>query len=182
MAESVWSSAVPSSIVSLLTDVAILALLAAFVSSCRGDHALAAFIHAKSYYTLRFFFAIMVGRKSRFSNVALRFKNFPPANPDDFERLCLRLLKAHWNLPSLELYGRRGERQHGVDIIDMSGAEALRAAQCKLYDERGTLPPAEIQAEVNAAKEFPLPLGVYAICTTARVSTARDNPPGSPGV
>jgi hypothetical protein len=59
----------------------------------------------------------------RFSNVALRFKNPPPANPDDFERLCLRLLKAHWNLPALELYGRRGERQHGVDIIDMSGAD-----------------------------------------------------------
>jgi tetratricopeptide (TPR) repeat protein len=107
--------------------------------------------------------------------VALRFKNPPPANPDDFERLCLRLLKAHWNLPTLELYGRRGERQHGVDIIDMSGAEALRAAQCKLYDQSGTLPPAEIQAEVDAAKGFPLPLGVYAICTTARVSTQAQN-------
>jgi tetratricopeptide (TPR) repeat protein len=107
--------------------------------------------------------------------VAFRFKNPPPANPDDFERLCLRLLKAHWYLPKLELYGRRGERQYGVDIVDMSGAEALRAAQCKLYDQSGTLPPAEIRAEVDAAKEFPLPLGVYAICTTARVSTQAQN-------
>jgi hypothetical protein len=57
----------------------------------------------------------------------------------------------------------------------MSGAEALRAAQCKLYDQSGTLPPAEIQAEVDAAKGFPLPLGVYAICTTARVSTQAQN-------
>jgi tetratricopeptide (TPR) repeat protein len=107
--------------------------------------------------------------------MGLRFRNPPLANPDDFERLCLRLLKAHWNLPTLELYGRRGERQHGVDIIDMSGAEALRAAQCKLYDPSGTLPPADIHAEVNAAKGFPLPLGVYAICTTARVSTQAQN-------
>ncbi len=66
-------------------------------------------------------------------------------------------------------------RGSGVDIIDMSGAEALRAAQCEFYDQSGTLPPAEIHAEVDAAKEFPLPLGVYAICTTARVSTQAQN-------
>lgn len=53
----------------------------------------------------------------------LRIRNRPPANPEDFERLCLRVLKAHWNCPTLELYGRRGEGQHGIDIIDMSGEE-----------------------------------------------------------
>ena len=107
--------------------------------------------------------------------MAFRFKNSPPANPDDFERLCLRLLKAYWKCPTLELYGRRGERQHGVDIIDVGFGEPLRAAQCKLYDERETLPPAEIQAEVDAAKKFPFQLGIYAICTTARVSTQAQN-------
>jgi hypothetical protein len=102
--------------------------------------------------------------------MAFRSKNSPPANPDDFERLCLRLLKAHWNCSTLELYGRRGYRQDGIDIIDIGGAEPLRAAQCKLYDERTTLPPAVIEAEVGAAKRFPFSLGRYAICTTARVS------------
>jgi tetratricopeptide (TPR) repeat protein len=47
----------------------------------------------------------------------------------------------------------------------------LRAAQCKRYDELTTLPPADIEAEVNAAKGFDFRLGVFAICTTARVST-----------
>lgn len=101
----------------------------------------------------------------------LRIRNRPPANPEDFERLCLRVLKAHWNCPTLELYGRRGEGQHGIDIIDMSGEEPLRAAQCKRYDEGDTIPPADIKAEVEAAKTFDVRLGIYAICTTARVST-----------
>jgi len=83
----------------------------------------------------------------------------------------LTLLKAHWQCPTLELYGRRGENQQGIDIIDMAGAEPLRAAQCKLYDTRITLPPAEIKKEVRAAVNFSLPLGLYAICTTAKVST-----------
>jgi tetratricopeptide (TPR) repeat protein len=57
----------------------------------------------------------------------------------------------------------------------MSGGEPLRAAQCKLYDDRETLPPTEIEAEVEAAKDFPFQLGIYAICTTARVSTQAQN-------
>lgn len=102
--------------------------------------------------------------------MGFRFKNSPPANPDDFELLCLRLLKAHWNCPTLERYVRKGYEQHGIDIIDMSGSEPLRAAQCKLYDSRETLPPADIEAEVNAARDFQFKLGTYAICTTARIS------------
>ena len=103
--------------------------------------------------------------------MSLRIRNSPPANEADFERLCLRVLKAYWSCPTLELYGRRGERQQGIDIIDMSGAVPLRAAQCKLYDPRNTLPPADIKREVQAATTFAFPLGIYALCTTARVST-----------
>lgn len=103
--------------------------------------------------------------------MSLRIRNSPPANEADFERLCLRVLKAYWNCATLELYGRRGERQQGIDIIDMGGAEPLRAAQCKLHDPRNSLPPAAIKEEVEAATTFAFPLGIYALCTTARVST-----------
>jgi hypothetical protein len=102
--------------------------------------------------------------------LAYRFKNAPPANEADFERLSLRLLKAYWSCPTLELLGRRGERQDGIDILDTSGDEPLKAAQCKLYDPNKTLPPSEIEAEINAAKGFPFPLGIYGLLTTARVS------------
>lgn len=48
----------------------------------------------------------------------------------------------------------------------------LRAAQCKCHEAWKTLPPAEIEDEVNKAKSFEEPIGVYAILTTAKVSAA----------
>lgn len=101
---------------------------------------------------------------------AIRLNFPPPQNESEFERLCLRLLRVHWNCPRLELYARRGEKQNGIDIIDLSGSSPLRAAQCKCYEAWKTLPPAEIEEEVRKAKTFPEPLRTYAILTTAKVS------------
>ncbi|MCI0565198.1 MAG: hypothetical protein MN733_42570, partial [Nitrososphaera sp.] len=93
-----------------------------------------------------------------------------PQYEDEFERLCLRLLQVHWKCPTLELFGRRGEEQYGIDIIDLGGSIPLRAAQCKCHEPWKTLPPAEIEKEVRKAKTFVEPLGTYAILTTAKVS------------
>lgn len=101
--------------------------------------------------------------------IAQRFRI--PANDDDFERMCLELLRRHWSRPGLAIFGKRGERQYGIDILDLSGATPVYAAQCKLKEEHKSLQPAEIQAEVNEAKKFTTPLGRYAILTTAKVST-----------
>jgi tetratricopeptide (TPR) repeat protein len=97
-----------------------------------------------------------------------------PKNDDEFELLCLKLLRKRWNCPQLEQFGKRGERQYGIDLIDLSGAEPLRAAQCKLHEVHKTIPPREIEEEVKKAKAFSLPLGIYAILTTAKVSTQTD--------
>lgn len=99
----------------------------------------------------------------------------PLENERDFEFLCLKLLRVHLGCPTLELYGRRGEKQHGVDIIDLGGSMPLRAAQCKLHQHGKTLTATEIEEEVNKAKGFEEPIGVYAILTTARVSTEAQN-------
>jgi tetratricopeptide (TPR) repeat protein len=101
--------------------------------------------------------------------IAQRFQI--PANDDDFERMCLELLRRHWSRPGLEIFGKRGERQYGIDILDLSGETPVYAAQCKLKEEHKSLQPAEIQAEVNEAKKFTTQLGRYAILTTAKVST-----------
>ena len=94
-----------------------------------------------------------------------------PTNDDDFEKLCRDVLRLHWSCPGLEIFGNRGERQFGIDLLDLSGKEPLYAAQCKLKEGHKNLPPADIEAEVSQAKLFTPPLGKYGILTTAKVST-----------
>ena len=92
-----------------------------------------------------------------------------PRNQHDFALLCLKLLRIYWNCPELELYAVRGQAQHGVDIIDLSGQEPLRAAQCKLHEEGKVTTPSEVKNEIEKAKGFQPPLERYLIMTTGKV-------------
>jgi tetratricopeptide (TPR) repeat protein len=94
-----------------------------------------------------------------------------PVDDDDFELMCRDVLRLYWSRPGLEIFGKRGERQDGIDILDLGGEMPLYAAQCKLKEEHKSLPPNEVQAEVDKAKKFIEPLGKYAILTTGKVST-----------
>ena len=97
---------------------------------------------------------------------------FPiPTDEDDFEDLCVDLLRLHWNRPKLERFGRKGERQSGIDILDLGGGNPLYAAQCKLREYGKTLSPTEISEEVDKACTFVPALGKYGILTTGKVST-----------
>lgn len=40
----------------------------------------------------------------------------PPANWQDFERLCYDLYKKVYNSEDVHMHGRSGQAQHGVDI------------------------------------------------------------------
>ena len=92
-----------------------------------------------------------------------------PRNEQDFELLCLKLLRAYWKCPELEQYATRGQAQHGVDIVDLSGREPLRAAQCKLHGEGKVTTPDEITDEIEKAKTFEPALDQYIIMTTGKV-------------
>jgi tetratricopeptide (TPR) repeat protein len=94
-----------------------------------------------------------------------------PGNDDTFELMCRDLLRLYWSRPNLEIFGKRGERQFGIDILDIGGQDPLYAAQCKLKEEHKTLPPSAIEEEVEEAKLFTPPLGKYGILTTAKIST-----------
>ncbi len=92
-----------------------------------------------------------------------------PRNDQDFVLLCLKLLRAYWRCPELEPYATRGQPQHGVDIVDLSGQEPLRAAQCKLHEEGKVTTRSEVTDEIEKAKGFKPPLDQYVIMTTGKV-------------
>jgi tetratricopeptide (TPR) repeat protein len=105
------------------------------------------------------------------SNIAIPLLFPIPTDAEDFEDLCVDILRIYWNRPGLERYGRRGERQNGIDILDLGGVAPLHAAQCKLKEYQKTLSPISIAEEVTNACHFKFRLGKYGILTTAKVST-----------
>ena len=92
-----------------------------------------------------------------------------PRNEEDFELLCLKLLRVHWTCPQLERYATRGQAQHGVDLVDLSGRDPLRAVQCKLHEEGKVTTASEVESEIEKAKTFRPHLGRYVIMTTGKV-------------
>lgn len=105
------------------------------------------------------------------TNMPYEQKYQPPRNWSTFQRLCQRVLQRKWKSESVEIYGAQGQQQRGVDLLEVSGLERPRAAQCKLYDRARSLSASEIKKEVNRAKTFSEPLGLLLIMTTARPST-----------
>ncbi len=53
----------------------------------------------------------------------------PPKSPDSFESIICDLLNALYNTTSFTLYGRKGQKQNGIDIVS---SEKKIVAQCKL--------------------------------------------------
>ncbi|HYN20338.1 MAG TPA: hypothetical protein VE078_05220 [Thermoanaerobaculia bacterium] len=93
-----------------------------------------------------------------------------PKGDDDFEDLTLALFRVVWQDPSAKLHGRRGQRQHGVDLY----GEGPIGVQCKQHGS-GTLLRdedvlAELREEVGKAKGFQPPLQRFIFATTSRRS------------
>ena len=107
-----------------------------------------------------------------FELMTITLRHFPPENDDDFERLCLLLLREYWNCPDLQMYGRRGQRQDGVDIVDLGGDPSPRAAQCKKFNPLVEFSPTDVFAAAEEARSFRPPLRRLEIMTTAKKSVA----------
>lgn len=94
-----------------------------------------------------------------------------PKTDDDFEEFCLALYKSHLALPGLTRYGRRGQRQHGIDIIDLESTPPHVAIQCKAEDLEAVYPEKRLRAEVDKALTAPFELKRYIVLTTSKTST-----------
>jgi tetratricopeptide (TPR) repeat protein len=98
-----------------------------------------------------------------------------PESDQEFEDLCVALLRLYWKRPLMKRYGIPGQSQHGVDIIDPAFTKPFYAAQCKLRETHKTFRGEELRAEIDAAKEFTPKLDHYAIVTTAKIPTDTDD-------
>lgn len=99
------------------------------------------------------------------------FRYQQPDNEDAFEQMCLRFYRKILHNESLQLYGKRGEGQDGIDIFDPIGRPPIHAVQCKHHEPNKTIPPSEIEAEVAKAEKSHFNLENYIIATTAKKST-----------
>lgn len=96
--------------------------------------------------------------------------NFPRlTDPDEFETMVRDICALEWGDPHTDKHGRRGQKQHGVDVYgrpaDRGGA--YRGAQCKLRTKGEQLTEAVIEAEVAEARNFRHPLDRLILVTDA---------------
>lgn len=96
-----------------------------------------------------------------------KLKIFPLKDEDGFENLCLSLWKRILGDPNAQLNGRRGQRQHGVDLFGRR-AETLDwiGVQCKVRSD-GIVTESEIISDVAKAKHFNPRLSELIFATTA---------------
>jgi tetratricopeptide (TPR) repeat protein len=90
-----------------------------------------------------------------------------PRSADEFERLCLKLLRRHWQLPQLERFRDPERADKGINLIEISGRQRLAAVKCDLRASRSELTVAEIKDAVDRAASLKLPIGRFVIATTA---------------
>lgn len=95
-----------------------------------------------------------------------------PTDPDEFESMIRDICALEWGDPHIKRFGRKGQKQYGIDIfgLPVDQQKIYRGAQCKLRTKDNQLSETEIEAEIEGARQFPLPLDTLIIVT----DTSRD--------
>src|ERR1700689_2353659 len=92
----------------------------------------------------------------------------PLDDEDRFEDLCLAVWRRILNQPATQRNGRRGQRQHGVDLFGRRDQSATWVAiQCKVRTG-GALSEKDVLNDVESAKNFNPRLAEMVFATTAR--------------
>lgn len=87
----------------------------------------------------------------------------------EFESLLRDICAFEWNDPHTQKFGRKGQKQYGVDVYGQPPHLKGRycAVQCKLRTKDSQLSKDEIEAEVLEARRFPHQLETLIIATDA---------------
>jgi len=95
----------------------------------------------------------------------------PPKEWGTFEDLCHALFKRVWQDPLAQKNGRRGQKQHGVDVFGSPNGDrrSYRGVQCKGKDSNygGKAEWSEVLAEIDKAENFSPKLDEWIFASTA---------------
>ncbi len=80
-----------------------------------------------------------------------------PNSEDEWENMVLDAMRVRWDDPNADRYGRRGQKQDGVDVLGKRGTLNV-AAQAK---NSNTISEDLIKSEIQKAEKFFLPLDEY---------------------
>ena len=99
-----------------------------------------------------------------------------PTDEQAFERCNEVLWRCILDDPTAKLHGRRGQRQHGVDILGVRAGDPnhIVGIQCKLKGEGKYLDEVEVREEVEKALAFRPLLSEFIIVTTAPTDVTLD--------
>ncbi len=100
-----------------------------------------------------------------------RRKIDPPRDEQVFENWCQLIYSRKLSCPGLKLYGRRGQRQHGIDLLGPDTNRKLVVVQAKLRNQ-GLLTCDEITRDFDAALQHFTDLTHFVFATTQSRDTA----------
>lgn len=100
-----------------------------------------------------------------------------PTDEKVFETNCIPLFVGHLGDPNVKLYGSRGKKQSGIDLIGRRDRDPGQPVgiQCKLITRGAKLTEKTIRDELAAALTIDPPLTEFYIVTTASDEPAHDN-------
>jgi hypothetical protein len=90
----------------------------------------------------------------------------PPISWEEFEEITLDACKIRWENPDLQMHGRKGQAQNGVDIYGSNHLFDSIGVQCKNYES--TLSLALIENEIEKAESFIPKIKMFYLAVTTK--------------
>lgn len=97
------------------------------------------------------------------------YKVPPPKSWDEFQEICRDALTVRWGNLTLQINGRQGQAQHGVDIVGQNDLGYPVGVECKNYSEQISIK--FIKEAIKKAEKFKPEIKIFYILT----STPRDS-------
>lgn len=88
---------------------------------------------------------------------------------EDFEKLCLRMVEIEHSIDNCEIYGLKGQKQHGIDIFAKTESGKYSNYQCKRYQ---VINESNLEEAVNVFRkgDWFSKSDKFTFCTTASLN------------